>query len=138
MASVDGSRFYLAGSEQVLQHSCGPCKVDREETEATFFCEVCSVYLCAHCRDDHKKFNATKTHSVVSAHWVSSQGLTVVKGAFAILGGCNQKHAVKLYCENNAQVICPAYGTTKHRNCKICPIIKRQSSQRHKGETLKK
>ena len=122
MASVDGSRSYLVGSDQVLQHTCGPCKDDGEENEATYFCEVCSVYLCAHCRDDHKRFKATKNHSVVSAHSVSRQGSTAVKGAFAILCGCDQKRAVELFCENHAEVMCSACGTIKHRNCKICPI----------------
>ena len=65
MASVDGRRFYPGGSGLVHQHSCTPCKVDGRETEATYFCEVCSVHLCAQCRYDHNSFEATKDHSVI-------------------------------------------------------------------------
>ena len=122
MASVDGSRSYLAGSDQVSQHTCGPCKVDGEETEASYFCEVCSVCLCTHCRDEHKRFKMTKNHSVVSAHSIARQGSTVTMGTFAVLCGCDQKQAVKVYCENHAKVICPSCEAIKHRNCKTCLI----------------
>ena len=122
MASVDGRRSYLAGSDQALQHTCGPCKDDGEETEANYFCKVCSVYLCAHCRDEHKRFKATKNHSVISAHATSGQGSTTMKGAFVVLCGCGQKQAVEVFCENHVEVICPVCETIKHRNCKTCPI----------------
>ena len=120
MASVDGSRFYLASSDETFQHTCGPCKDDGETKEANYLCEICKTYLCFHCRKDHKTFKATKNHSIVSAHL--SQGALSTKGAFAILCGCDQKRAVEVYCEKHAEVICPTCEAIKHRNCKTCPI----------------
>ena len=120
MASVDGSRSYLAGSDEVLQHTCGPCKDDGETKEAKHLCEFCNIYLCFDCRNDHKTFKATKNHSIVSAHL--TQGSQSTKGAFAILCGCDQKRAVEVYCEKHAEVICPTCEAIKHRNCKTCPI----------------
>ena len=122
MASVDGSRSFLAGSDQVSQHICGPCKDDGDEKEASYLCEVCSVYLCSHCRDEHKRFKMTKNHSVVSAHSTSSQASTAVKRKFVVLCGCNPKQAVEVFCENHVEVICPVCAAIKHRNCKICPM----------------
>ena len=117
MASVDGSTSYLAGSDEVLQHTCGPCKDDGETKEAKYLCEICNVHLCFDCRNDHKTFKATKNHSIVYA-----QGSTSSKVAFAILCGCDQKRAVEVYCEKHAEVICPTCEAIKHRNCKTCPI----------------
>ena len=117
MASVDGSRSYLAGSDEVLQHICGPCKDDGETKEAKYLCEICNVHLCFDCRNDHRTFKATKNHSIVYA-----QASTSSKGAFAILCGCDQKPAVEVYCEKHVEVICPTCEAIKHRNCKTCPI----------------
>ena len=122
MASVDCSRSYLAGSDEVLQHICGPCKGDGETKEAKYLCEICKVYLCFECRNDHKTFKATKTHSIISAQFNEGTGSMATKGKFAILCGCDQKRAVEVYCEKHAEVICPSCETIKHRNCKTCPI----------------
>ena len=118
MASVDGSRSYLAGSDEVLQHACGPCKDDGETKEANYFCEFCNVGLCFDCRNDHKTFKATKNHSVVSMGTNSAAS----KETFAILCGCDQKRAVDIYCEKHEEVICPSCEKIKHRNCKTCQI----------------
>ena len=122
MASVDGSRSYLAGSDEVIKHTCGPCKDDGETKEANYFCEPCNVHLCFDCRNDHKTFKATKNHSIVSAHQPQRIGSASPKGAYRILCGCNQKRAVEVYCERHEDVICPTCQTVKHRNCKTCPI----------------
>ena len=122
MASVDGSRSYLAGSDEVIQDACGPCKDDGETKEANYFCEPCNVHLCFDCRNDHKTFKATKNHSIVSAHQPQRTGSASPKGAYRILCGCNQKQAVEVYCEMHDDVVCPTCKTVKHRNCKTCPI----------------
>ena len=118
MASVDGSRTYLASSDEVLQQPCGPCKDDGETKEAKYLCEFCNVYLCFDCRNDHKTFKATKNHSIAPA----DSGSSIAKEAFAILCGCNQKRAVEVYCEKHDKVICSLCETVKHRNCKASPI----------------
>ena len=125
MASVDGSRSYLASSDEVIQHTCGPCKDDGETKEANCLCEFCKVYLCFDCRNDHKTFNATKNHSIVSA----------TQSIFTILCDCNQKRAVEVYCEKHAEVICPSCKTIKHRNCKTCPI--KDKVDKHTQKQLK-
>ena len=118
MASVDGSRSYLGGSDEVIQHTCVPCKDDGETKEANYLCEFCNIFLCFDCRNDHKTFKATKNHSIVSAQLIQSSA----KGAFAILCGCDQKRALEVYCETHAEVICPTCEAIKHRNCKTCSI----------------
>ena len=122
MASVDGSRSYIAGSDEVIKHTCGPCKDDGETKEANYFCEPCNVHLCFDCRNDHKTFKATKNHTIVFAHQPQRTGSASSKGAYRILCGCNQKRAVEVYCEKHDDVICPTCKTVKHRNCKTCPI----------------
>ena len=122
MASVDGSRSYLAGSDEVIKHTCGPCKDDGETKEANYFCEPCNVHLCFDCRNDHKTFKATKNHSIVSAHQPQRTGSASSKGAYRILCSCNQKRAVAVYCEKHGDVVCPTCKTVKHRKCKTCPI----------------
>ena len=122
MASVDGSRSYLACSDEVIKHTCRPCKDDGETKEANYFCEPCNEHLCFDCRNDHKTFKATKNHSIVSAHQPQRTGSASPKGAYRILCGCNQKRAVEVYCEKHDDVICPTCKTVKHRNCKTCPI----------------
>ena len=119
---VGGSRSYLAGSDEVIQHTCGPCKDDGETKEAKYRCESCNTYLCFDCRNDHKKFKATKNHLMVSAYQPQRTGSAMIKGTFTILCGCNQKRAVEVYCEKHANVICPTCKTIKHRGCKTCPI----------------
>ena len=115
MASVDGT-------DEVLQHTCGPCKDDGETKEAKYLCDFCQVHLCFDCRSDHKTFKATKNHSIVSAPLTQGTGSIATKSIFTILCDCNQKRAVEVYCEKHADVICPSCKTIKHRNCKTCPI----------------
>ena len=123
MASVDGRRSFVASSDEVLQHTCGPCEDDGETKEANHFCEICKVYLCFDCRNDHTIFKATKNHSIVSAHLTQGTVSTdTSRVAFAILCGCNQKRAVEVYCEKHAEVICPTCEAIRHRNCKTCPV----------------
>ena len=122
MASVDGSRSYLASSDEVLQHTCGPCKDDGETKEAEYLCEICKSHLCSDCRNDHNTFKATKKHSIVSAHLTQGLGSTTTKVVFAILCGCDQKRAAEVYCEKHVEVICPICEAINHRNCKTCPI----------------
>ena len=122
MASVDGSRSYLASSDEVLHHTCGPCKDDGETKEAKYLCEICKSHLCSDCRNDHKTFKATKNHSIVSAHSTQGTGSTSTKVAFAILCGCDQKRAAEVYCEKHVEVICSICEAINHRNCKTCPI----------------
>ena len=122
MASVDGSRSYLTGSDEVIQHTCGPCKDDGEIKEAKFLCEICKVYLCFDCRNDHNTFKATKNHQIVSANLTQGIDSTVTTGTYTILCGCDQKRVVEVYCEKHDEVICPSCETIKHRNCTTCPI----------------
>ena len=132
MASVDGNRTYLASSDEVLQHTCGPCKDDGETKEAKYLCEFCNIYLCFDCRNDHKTFKATKNHSIVSTHKSRWAGSTATKGTFAILCGCDQKRAVEVYCEKHAEVICPTCEAIKHRNCITCPIADKVTKEEKK------
>ena len=135
MASVDGRRSYLASSDEVLQHTCGPCKDDGETKEAKYLCEFCNIYLCFDCRNDHKTFKATKNHSIVFAHL--TQGSTSpTKGAFSILCGCEQKRAVEVFCETHAEVICPTCEAVKHRNCKTY-LIKNKATKDAKKDLKK-
>ena len=138
MASVDGNKSFLAGSDEVLQHTCGPCKDDGETKEAKYLCEFCQVHLCFDCRNDHKTFKATKNHSIVSAHLIQGTGSTATKSIFTILCDCNQKRAVEVYCEKHAEVICPSCKTIKHRNCKTCPIKDKvdKHTQKHFKELM--
>ena len=122
MASVDGSKSLLASSDEVIQHTCGPCKDEGDTTEAKHFCENCKEYLCFDCRNDHKTFKATKKHSVVSAHVTQYTESADISGKFAIMCGCDQKQTVRIYCENHTEVICTSCETIKHRTCKTCPI----------------
>ena len=122
MASVDGTKSYVASSDELLQQACGPCKDEGEIKEAKYFCEKCKEHLCFDCRNDHKKFKATKNHPIVSVHLTQGTNSTAIRGTFAILCGCDQKQAVEVYCENHAEVICPTCETIKHRNCKTSPI----------------
>ena len=135
MASVDGSRSYLASSDEVIQHTCGPCKDDGETKEATYLCEFCKVYLCFDCRNDHKTFKATKNHSIVSAPLTQGTGSTATQSIFTILCDCNQKRAVEVNCEKHAEVICPSCKTINHRNCKTCPI--KDKVDKHTQKQLK-
>lgn len=116
MASVGGTRSYLASSDEVFQNACGPCKDEGKTKEAKYFCEICKEDLCFDCRNDHQTFKGTKNHSVVST------SSTATRGTFEIVCGCEQRQAVKVYCEKHAEVICPICETIKHRNCETCPI----------------
>ena len=122
MASVDGKKSYLASPDEILQHFCRPCQDDGETKEARYFCEVCKDYLCFDCRNDHKTFKATKSHSVVPIQVTKGGGSMANKGTFAILCGCDQKRAVDVYCEKHDEVICPTCETIKHRSCITRPI----------------
>ena len=134
MASVDGSKSIIASSDEVIQHTCGPCNDDGETKDAKYLCDFCKVYLCFDCRNDHKRFKATKNHSIVSAH--STQGTdSKTKSTFRILCGCDQKRSVEVYCEKHDEVICPTCKTIKHRNCKTQPI--KDKIDKHTKKQLK-
>ena len=110
------SRILMTESEEILKHNCGPCENDGEKTNAEYFCEFCKVHLCIDCKNDHKSFKATKTHSVVSV----AVGSEAVR--FVVHCTCDQKRAVEVYWETHAEVICPSCEAIKHRNCKTGPI----------------
>ena len=122
MASIDGRKSYLAGSDEVIQYACGPCKNDGEIKESHYYCKDCDYFLCFDCKDEHETFKATKHHSIIQAHLARGVASTVIKGTFAILCSCDQKRAVEVYCEIHMEVICPSCKTIKHRNCKTCLI----------------
>ena len=122
MASVDGNKSYLAGSDEVIQYACGPCKNDGEIKESHYYCHVCDYYLCFDCKDEHETFKPTKHHSLIQAHLARGVASAVNKGKFAILCSCASKRAVEVYCEKHMEVICPSCKTIKHRSCKTCPI----------------
>ena len=121
MASVDGRKSYLAGSDEVIQYACGPCKNDGETKESHYYCKDCEVYLCFDCRGEHETFKVTKHHSLIQAH-LATGAAEVIMGTFAILCSCDQKRAVGVYCETHLEVICLSCKTIKHRSCKTCPI----------------
>ena len=120
--TCDGSKSLLASSDEVIQHTCGPCKDEGDTKEANYFCENCKEYLCFDCRNDHKKFKATKKHSVVPAHVTQGTDSVGTGRTISILCSCDQKQIVDIYCENHTEVICTTCETIKHRNCKTCPI----------------
>ena len=122
MASIDGRKSYLAGSDEVIQYVCGPCKNDGEIKESHYYCKDCDYFLCFDCKDEHETFKPTKHHSLIQAHLATGVASAVNKGKFAILCSCDQKRAVEVYCEKHMEVICPSCKTIKHRSCKTCPI----------------
>ena len=122
MASVDGNTSYLAGSDEVIQYACGPCKNDGEIKESHYYCKDCDYFLCFDCKDEHETFKPTKHHSLIQAHLATGVASAVNKGKFAILCSCASKRAVEVYCEKHMEVICPSCKTIKHRSCKTCPI----------------
>ena len=133
MASVDGRKSYLAGSDEVIQYACGPCKHNGETKESHYYCKDCKVYLCFGCRDEHETFKITKHHSLIQAHLATGAASEVIKGTFAILCSCDQKRAVEVYCETQLEVICLSCKTIKHRSCKTCPI--RNKINKHTKKT---
>ena len=131
MASVDGSKSFLAGSDEVIQHTCGPCKDDGETKEGKYLCGICKIYLCYDCKNDHNTFKATKNHEVVSVGTSSA----ATDETFAILCGCDQKRGVEVYCEKHVDVICPSCEKIKHRNCETCAIKDKVSKDSNKTLT---
>ena len=134
MASINGRKSYLAGSDEVIQYACGPCKNDGEIKESHYYCEDCKVYLCFECKDEHETFKATKHHSLIQAHMAQRVASAVSKGTFVILCSCDQKRAVEVYCETHMEVICPSCKTIKHRNCITCLVkdkINKHTKKQH-------
>lgn len=122
MSSIDGARkSYLEGSDEVPLHICGPCKDDGDDKEAKYWCEQCDAYLCSGCKDYHKKFKATKTHTILLGK-PSKKKLISSEPTFIVTCNCNKDRGVETYCRDHSEVICSSCTTIKHRKCSITSI----------------
>ena len=121
MASVDGAKSYLEGSDEVPLHICGPCKDDGDDKEAKYWCEQCNEYLCSGCKDYHKKFKATKTHTILPGKPSKKESIAP-ESTFIVTCNCNKDRGVEIYCKDHSEVICSSCATIKHRKCNTTAI----------------
>ena len=122
MASVDATRSYQMGSDEIFLYTCAPCKEDGVEKEAKFKCLNCDENLCPACKDYHKKFKATKAHKLVKLEEVASEYSAEGRMTYGVPCNCSQNQIVEIYCEEHSAVICSICKTIKHRNCKTSAI----------------
>ena len=65
---VDGQLANLdQGSDQVIDRWCETCYDDtRTKIGVNGFCSECSVFLCKHCVDSHKKVMRLPSHRILT------------------------------------------------------------------------
>ena len=128
MASVDGSKSWLAASDEIYDIVCGPCKTDNVNKEAKYYCEQCQEYLCDSCQDTHRKLKATKNHSILSGHHMPTSSGVTQRPDCSVYCSCSQNREVMVYCEDHDDVICDSCATVKHRRCKTFSIQNKSHS----------
>ena len=119
MASVDGAKSFLQGSEEVYENHCEPCESDGIVKEGKHYCPECKEYLCNACREFHRKLKITKHHKIVSAHDLGEHGTFHHCKVYCV---CSQRNLVEVYCEEHGQVICHSCKNIKHFNCKTTSL----------------
>ena len=118
MASVDGIKNIQLGSDEFLDHVCGPCENEGNVKEAKQYCGVCSEFLCDSCVRHHRKFALLKNHKIVPAHTVAISS----SRRLSIYCGCNNNKETEYYCENHSDVICTPCKDINHHKCSIISI----------------
>ena len=122
MASVDGAKSFLQGSEEVYENHCEPCESDGIVKEGKHYCPECKEYLCDACREFHRKLKITKHHKIVSAHDLGEHGTFHLQSHCKVYCVCSQRNLVEVYCEEHGQVICHSCKNIKHFNCRTTSL----------------
>ncbi|XP_061179359.1 E3 ubiquitin-protein ligase TRIM45-like [Saccostrea echinata] len=93
---------------------CGPCKMDDEEIEATDFCAECKENMCKTCTKYHRKFVATRNHTVCSLNEVNQISLRS-----HMYKTCRQHkdRPIELFCNDHDDPCCSLCAGTRHRKC---------------------
>lgn len=128
MASSDGSRSILGASDELFDVTCGPCRTDATVKEATHYCKECRDYLCATCKDYHRKLVVTKNHTILSGTNMPAPSSVSQDVSFVTYCGCNKNQEVGFYCEDHQDIICNPCKKIKHLKCKTSGI-KEKSAQ---------
>ena len=80
------------------------------------------------CKESHKRFKATRNHTILSSTDVASDGENASQ--FKVLCACDQSCEVAIYCKNHDEVVCMTCKSVKHRKCNVITL-------REKGSTYK-
>ena len=63
---LSGTTSVMDSSDEV--HDCDPCKTDRNNIEAIYYCGICEEYMCGGCGYGHRKFKFSKNHKLTNLH----------------------------------------------------------------------
>ena len=103
----------------------GLCSVTCQicESSAKFHCNTCGDVLCAKCKTNHTKSNATRHHHIVQY----SQKLDTKLSLFC---QTHQKNASEFWCDTCFMPICLFCITKEHKGHEISSMTTRLSDQR--------
>lgn len=115
MASIDGT-----ASDELSENCCDPCKYDGLQNAGPYYCETCDEYLCPTCRDSHKRFKATRNHTVVSSKDVNRD--TQKAERFIVFCACEHNARVLYFCSVHDKTLCQTCKDINHRKCSVVPL----------------
>ena len=119
---VDGQMANIdQASDQVIDRWCENCYDDtRTKLGVNGFCSECSVFLCKHCVDSHKKVMRLPSHRILTgARMPKSFAEKPVKYSECKL---HDDKVNDRYCLDHHKMICSECLTQDHRRCNVQTI----------------
>ena len=120
MASVDGSKYFLATSDEI--QCCESCRYHGTNKESKSYCNECQEYLCDQCAESHTGLKMTRNHQWFPVTDVSTTAQHYFVSSL-VLCDCSQHTGVSVYCEDHNDAICQSCGIVKTENVKLNPFM---------------
>ena len=122
MTSIDSASCKPDVSEILRGVRCGPCKADKIQKQANYYCKECVEHLCNSCKDYHTKMKVTENHTILSDDKIPVPTSGKQVHSFVPYCTCNKNQAVEFFCEDHRDVVCDQCKRVNHQHCKLVKI----------------
>ncbi|XP_052762617.1 uncharacterized protein LOC128205181 [Mya arenaria] len=101
----------------VIEFTCGACAREKNNIEATNYCQDCAENLCMDCVKQHLKFPTMNEHKILGkeARRSGDEGPSARKSILEC--PAHPGKPVDMYCANHDEVRCGACIAVNHRTC---------------------
>ena len=108
----------IAGSDEIIEYLCSPCKKKGNRNESTKFCVDCQEYFCGKCVDSHNSFSALAEHKFVENSQSGTLNKIDIKEKQQEPTERCKYHPLKIvdmYCTDHDSVGCLVCFTINHK-----------------------
>jgi len=113
---------------------CQPCSEGGDTVTAVKFCSVCKEWLCINCTNCHRRFKATKTHTLLDKESVSNTTSKQEQENKTYYCAIHPTELIKYYCPKHAILHCGDCAASK--SCKMDKLSSISNNIRSNGDVI--